>query len=382
MAAAGLTDYKSFDTMKSKMNIYQKEGEIYFLKRRKKFFPFIDTIILDIDGVLINVAKSFRYATSLTVKFYFKKILGYKFKKNLINIKETELFKLAGGFNDDWDLTFAVVYYYLYKIEKYANQNSLDELKELPPSLLEWTQDLKNRGGGLPAVNTYLSSNLTPLQQESIRRKFDQETIRRIFMECYAGSDKIKEIYGIKPKFFLNQKFGLFHREKRIIKTFNLPPEFKYGIITGRTWGETKAAFLKLGLKNKIKKEAIICQDDGIRKPNPQALFSVGKNLGTKIGIYVGDTIDDLKLVKNYQRKREKTQPLFLSSIVLSGPAGKKNQKFFENMQADIIAPDINKFMQFMTKIKESCPGERKEKNYEESKKPPSQCAGTYRQAK
>jgi HAD superfamily phosphatase len=52
------------------------------------------TIIFDIDGVLIDVSKSYRLAIKKTVEFFLNK---------KINKKEVEEIKLKPGFNDDYD---------------------------------------------------------------------------------------------------------------------------------------------------------------------------------------------------------------------------------------------------------------------------------------
>src|SRR3989338_6766683 len=57
-------------------------------------------IVFDIDGVLIDVSKSYRLSIKKTAEFFLcKEISG----------KEVEKVKLSGGFNDDWDCTEEII---------------------------------------------------------------------------------------------------------------------------------------------------------------------------------------------------------------------------------------------------------------------------------
>ena len=88
----------------------------------KKFLDRIsqvDTLVFDIDGVLMDVRDSFGKAVCQTVQFYFKEILRFQGSQNLINSEEVKYFKMAGGFNNDWNLTSAVVLFYLMKAIKF-----------------------------------------------------------------------------------------------------------------------------------------------------------------------------------------------------------------------------------------------------------------------
>ncbi|MDP3013807.1 MAG: hypothetical protein Q8M92_06150, partial [Candidatus Subteraquimicrobiales bacterium] len=77
------------------------------------FLSKIDSVVLDIDGVILDVSQSFRVAISRTVQYYFVEVLKYSGDACLITPEETQAFKMAGGFNNDWELTFSVVLFYL-----------------------------------------------------------------------------------------------------------------------------------------------------------------------------------------------------------------------------------------------------------------------------
>ena len=111
----------------------------------------VDTLVFDIDGVLIDVRDSYREAICQTVQFYFKEILCFRGSQNLINPEEVKYFKMAGGFNNDWDLTSAVVLFYLMKARE-NNLKDVYELKNAKPDIKTFTTKMLSPGGGLAKV--------------------------------------------------------------------------------------------------------------------------------------------------------------------------------------------------------------------------------------
>jgi len=58
------------------------------------------TILFDMDGVLVNVSSSYRMAIKKTAEFYLRKTVTFA---------EIQEYKNRGGFNNDWDLTDAIL---------------------------------------------------------------------------------------------------------------------------------------------------------------------------------------------------------------------------------------------------------------------------------
>lgn len=299
--------------------------------------PQINTIVFDIDGVLIDVSSSFRKAIGKTTDFYFSNILSWKNSKNIIYPSEVEKFKMAGGFNDDWDLSFAVVLFYLYKGVNYQHFD-ISKLKKMLPTLDDFLERITDLGGGLSSAEKIIFEEAGPQEATQILSWWDKKIIKRIFQEIYAGEKEVEKVYNGKPLFI--KMPGLYLKEKVLIDTKLLNKRFSYGIITGRTEGEMYLALRKMRGEKKFKKDFIITQDDGIRKPDPACLKKIVKN--KDLGIYVGDIIDDLLLVENYKKA---TNKIFLSCIV-----DFKNKKFYQEKNADIIVDKVNTLLLFLQK--------------------------------
>jgi histidinol-phosphate aminotransferase len=78
------------------------EQSKYFISELKKVIPILelDTLLFDMDGVLVDVSKSYRVAIKETVKsFCFKEV----------SFEEIQSYKEKGGLNNDWDCTAAIL---------------------------------------------------------------------------------------------------------------------------------------------------------------------------------------------------------------------------------------------------------------------------------
>jgi len=74
----------------------------------------LDILIFDMDGVLIDVSRSYRRTIQRTIQIYLETCLGFaKNRGSWATNGEISLFKSVGGFNNDWDLTSGLLLYLL-----------------------------------------------------------------------------------------------------------------------------------------------------------------------------------------------------------------------------------------------------------------------------
>jgi len=336
--------------------ILEKLNSDYLFKRKiilnKKILDElsrVDTLVFDVDGVLIDVCDSYREAICRTVQFYFKEILRFQGSQNLINSVEIEYFKMAGGFNNDWDLTSAVVLFYLLKARE-NNLKDMDKLRSRGPDIKTFTTKMLSPGGGLTKAIDSIEKD--GHAKEWILSLWDKDLITKIFQEIYAGEEYCFNIYGFRPS--LIKKDGLIKQERIIIdkNKKDFLKNFSLGILTGRTGREARVALERLGWDNIISKEKIVTADDGVGKPHPQGLKKIADSLKTKLGIYVGDTWDDLITVKNINKEERKTK--FLSAIVLGEgfDLRSKSVKFYLNEEVDLLAQDVNSILYYLERVK------------------------------
>jgi len=311
----------------------------------------VDTIVFDIDGVLIDVQDSFKKAVCQTVQFYFKEILHFQGSQNLINPEEVEYFKMAGGFNNDWNLTSAVVLFYLMKARK-NNLRDIDVLRSIEPDIKKFTAEMLPSGGGLVKVINLIEED--GKIKEEILALWDGNLITKIFQEIYAGEEHCYEIYEFHPSLIKTE--GLIKQERIIIdkNKKDFLQNFSLGILTGRNKREARVALERLGWDDIISKKKIITADDGAEKPHSQGLKKITNSLKTKLGAYIGDTRDDMITVKNFNKEVGATK--FLSAIVLGEGFNlrSKSAKFYLNEEVDLLARDVNCVLDWLEKVKNS----------------------------
>jgi HAD superfamily hydrolase (TIGR01548 family) len=332
---------------------YLFQKDIILNKKILNKLSLIDTLVFDIDGVLIDVRDSFKKAICQTVQFYFKEILRFQGSQNLISPKEVEYFKMAGGFNNDWNLTSAVVLFYLMKAEE-NNLKNIDELRSNNPDIKTFTTRILPPGGGLDKVLDLVEKNWSI--RDKIFNRWDKELITKIFKEIYAGEEYCFDIYGFNHSLIKSE--GLIKKERIIIdkKKKDILQNYSIGILTGRTKREARIALERLGYEDNVFNGRIITADDGLGKPHPQGLKKLSASLKTKLGIYVGDVWDDLITAKNFNKEAKEIK--FLSAIVLAEGFNLQNRtiEYYLNEGVDLLAQDVNCILDWLERVKNSRP--------------------------
>ena len=301
----------------------------------KEIIKNLDAVIFDIDGVLIDVAKSFRATIINTVQFYFSEILKYKGQEILVRVEEIQLFKDAGGFNNDWELTEAIALFYIAKSVK-LDSKDLAVLRFQEPYLESFIMP------GLKEFKNEALNIVGKKQKVMVNGLWNKVLIRQIFQEMYAGT-RCKDFYGFEPAYFKGS--GAISKERPLLDTslINKP----VAVITGRAPSETKAAIELTGLT--VDEEFIISDDGSSKvKPDPEPLKIISDKMGLKLGIYIGDVQDDYQMVDNFNRSENDRR--FLSAMITSSP-----EKF---QAADIIADNVNDVLRIINDKQQMANGE------------------------
>lgn len=313
--------------------------------------PNLDAILLDIDGVLLDVSQSFRVVASDVTQWYATNILKIADSGAesgpFFTASETELFKNAGGFNNDWDLANGAV---ALLVAKNAQHPELDTaaLREIAPDFVEYTSEIKRRGGGLSNAEHIILDRLSTTQRRDFARNWNPKLVTQLFQEMYAG-EKCRQIYGFSPEHIHGE--GFLDKESVFVDGALLPSKPKTGVLTGRTLAETQIALDRTGLSARIPVASCVTEDDGVRKPDGRALALLQERMKFRAGIYIGDTMDDLRVVQNFRETNAGGRARILSCLVLSGPAGASNRRAFLEAGAEIVAPDINSALIYLGSV-------------------------------
>ncbi|HEX8833383.1 MAG TPA: HAD family hydrolase [Abditibacteriaceae bacterium] len=323
--------------------------ELYVKQEIVKTLPSLDAILLDVDGVILDVAQTFQVVASEVAQLYATKWLELEDDGTLFEPLECELFKHAGGFNNDWDLTNAVIALSIAKKAQHPEITTTSQLRAASPDWVEYTTELKRRGGGLVVAENYILDIINSHQRRDFARGWNPKLVTQLFQEMYAGDEACRALYGFQPEHIHGA--GYLDKEPVILDATALPTRPKFGILTGRIKAETRIAAQRAGLVERIPETSWVTEDDGIRKPDGEALALLQSRMNFKTGIYIGDTLDDLRVVQNFKETRAAGKARILSCLVLSGPAGEQNRRLFLEAGAEIVGPDVNSVLNYLKSV-------------------------------
>ena len=236
-----------------------------------------DAVVLDIDGVLVDVADSYRRAIVESID----RAYGRTIEREAV-----QLFKDAGGFNNDWDLTDAAALYVL------AAREGLDA------SLREFTAAVADRGGGLDGAEAVVGARLPDDAHARVRDDWDPEYLRELFQSLYLGAELYRELEGGDPPI---EAPGYIHDEPVLVapETIEtLTSLFDVGVVTGRPAAEADIALSRVGLE--IPDDRRFTMDDWEEgKPHPRALVALAERFSADAVAFAGDTLDDVRTAVN-----------------------------------------------------------------------------------
>ncbi len=267
-----------------------------------------NAVLFDIDGVLVDVRRSYIDAIRKTVDLYLQKILLVPaYSGFLLSREDINRFKLLGGFNNDWDAVYGILLYLQSQVEKGPRKWEVLTVKKLRQlmNLKRLAQSVPRPCGIQPVKKLVKNPGL-----------ISYALGKDMFQEIYLGEKLFKKDEGRNPLF--SRTAGLIHFEKLFFPKTLLKKlkvlGFSLGIVTGRTRFEAEYVLKRFNIREFFK--AIITHDDvTLRKPHPFPVLACARKIAGgwpgpirsgrhlrlgQIGrrrsfIYVGDLPDDIR---------------------------------------------------------------------------------------
>lgn len=297
----------------------------------------LDTVLFDVDGVLIDTSRSYRLAVIHATDRLVRVVNGLTAAPDpLLTADDVAAFKLAGGFNSDWDATQMLTALWTARLREWRGR------PEAEIGLAEWAaragEAARMRTGGLEWMRATFPVSAIP----------SAETARWAEDEFYWGAQLILEHYGHVPQ-YAPEAAGFVHNEELLLTedlllTLGRAGITHLGLITGRVGPEVVWAVRRVVAGSGLAAHAadiaaafgwfdapygaspfgVVVSGDVFTKPDPRALEHAARAVRAKGGIYVGDTADDLDLVLRYRLELAVADPALppvLAVIVASGPA-------------------------------------------------------------
>ncbi|MES3160899.1 MAG: TIGR01548 family HAD-type hydrolase [Halorubrum sp.] len=285
----------------------------------------VDAVVLDIDGVLVDVADSYRRAIVESVD----RVCGKTIDRDAV-----QSFKDAGGFNDDWELTEAAALFVL------ARREGLRMDVDTFTDQIEADDD-----GGIDAAK-HVVADLPSVAQARVRDQWDTDRLRDVFQALYLGEDRYRELEGGEPPLSTE---GYIHDEPTLVDPetiADLTDRFAVAVLTGRPEAEAAIALERVGLD--IPADRRITMDDPeAGKPDPEGLIALANRLDAERVAFVGDTLDDVKTARN--AAREDTDRVYYGIGVLTGGlTGEAGRQAFSADGADAVVADVNELVDLL----------------------------------
>jgi HAD superfamily hydrolase (TIGR01548 family) len=342
----------------------------------------MDILIFDMDGVLIDVSKSYRRAIQQTIKIYLETCLGFERKRgDWVTNEEISLFKSAGGFNSDWDVTSGCLLYLLSisgipSLQKRKKISSLQEIilylkakssvaqRKTPAvnrkHLLSFLEKVTLSGGGLRGIRRILGY----LWEGWVYRTGDlgqENLVERIFQEIYLGKQFVSHYH--LPRLFYKGE-GLYLQEKLLIPRkilSSLRKKLRMGIASGRLRFEAELALERFHLRPYFdtivtldeceEEEKRIFQSTGKKlqcsKPHPYSILRAAReiNIPNPQCGYIGDVVDDILAARAAKKELKITAIGFLGTRTYR----KVMKKAFTRVGADLIVENPKELLQSLS---------------------------------
>ncbi|WP_115865195.1 TIGR01548 family HAD-type hydrolase [Halorussus litoreus] len=301
----------------------------------------VDAVVLDIDGVLVDVADSYRRAIVESVERVHggaSEAADASFAEAGVPFEKADVqsFKDAGGFNNDWDLTFAAALYVLARREGMALDVDAftDRIAERRAASVDPAS-----ADGLAAAEAVVDDALSASARERVRADWDTERLREVFQQLYLGADLYAELEGKDPDI---DAPGFIHDEPILLdpETLDALADSHLGVVTGRPADEADIALDRAGLD--VPDDRRFTMDDWEEgKPHPHALVALAERFGAESVVYAGDTLDDVRTARNAD-EADSARDYFGVGVLTGGLTGEAGRRTFEDAGADAVVESVN----------------------------------------
>jgi len=260
--------------------------------------PKFDSIIFDCDGVLVDIRKSYDYAINKTISAIMKDIFNDDVS-DIINSKILYSLKASGGFNDEVSVVYTAI------LTLTASKKTNIPFEKLIIDVIENSDE-----SGITSIDNFFINSKIDLKE--IKNKLDytnsrkESYIHKMFNQLFYGPELYEEIFNEKSSFSekpLIDKDDIVLDENLMSKLKNRFGK-KISTVTGR--GNFAFSYsMKNFLENFDIEHSVFLEDRtlDLAKPNPDSLIESISGINSKCVLYVGDSMEDLKMVEKCKDK-------------------------------------------------------------------------------
>jgi HAD superfamily phosphatase len=322
----------------------------------------IDTLIFSINDVLVDASLSYREVARQTVQIYLEQAVGLPVSEQpLLTLEEVTLMQKVGDFTDYWDLTAALIMYFIEQLPPVPvptfpsrvhvpsiiaylqmargglqiNSNTLREQKDIA----HLAEQVAANGGGLDGAHHVLPKQNRHLLVD-VGNITKTNLVGRIFQELYLGADLFQQIYG-QPAVTVQNRPGFINNESLLIDRdilAQISQKINLAIVSSRPRLEVNYALKARQIDTYF--QAIVSLDDvreanGKPIPDPWPLLEAASRIHPTPtrSAYIGSNPGDVQAAKAANQMVP-----FTAIACLAGAHNKEAMRQeFEKLKAQII---------------------------------------------
>ncbi len=338
-----------------------REGGVMVNNLSRGLLGRVDAVVFDCDGVLIDARDSYDKTIRVVVERMVNELTGYKLRIARIAPKLISTVRKTGGFNSDWDMTYALTLFAFVAFEKGKRYDANGNPSQTLESIVEKFGSAR-REAGRAAVDSFLESEFPQFLDGLDRARGHLGypgtppgcRMTTLFDELYFGSALFEKVRGVPAS--NNNVRGFIDLERVLVKRRTLESlaevvgRKRIAMVTGRPFSGTEYSLGKAVMNYFDMDSSMFIGDadiypslrpeyDGFRKPSPNALLRASERLSSRSFLYVGDSAEDLIMV---QRARQAGLDCLFAGVYGTSPYPSNQLSFFEQEGSDAVVESVN----------------------------------------
>jgi phosphoglycolate phosphatase-like HAD superfamily hydrolase len=302
-----------------------------------------DCALFDIDGVLVDIRKSYNSAIKKTVEYMLKSMTGRSFR-GLVTDRIILKFRQSGGFNNDTDTTYAIT------LAMLAHQKSIAQGRKFLMQVAGSADE-----SGYASVEKFLASYGIEKWKKQLNypAPVKDSMLARVFDELFYGPELFRKQNNLEPKHWTGRPLIKNDRIAVSAKTMKKLHEMFGGnlaIVSGRS--RLAAEYSLKPVMKYFNLGACVFLEDERReyaKPNSYAIMRAMEAMGARTAVYAGDSAEDLMMAR--RTEREAGVKVAFVGIYGNSPDPAKTAAQFLQEGVEAIAKSINQLPNTINKV-------------------------------
>ena len=303
-----------------------------------------DCALFDIDGVLVDIRKSYNAAIKKTVEFMLKQTTGKAFR-GLVTDQIILKFRQSGGFNNDTDTTYAIT------LAMLANpQKNIASARKFLIKVAENADE-----SGYASVEKFLADFGVEKWKGVLAypAPVKDSTLARVFDELFYGPELFRKQNNLEPKYasgrplIKNDKLAVSKKTmQKLHRMFN----GNLAIVSGRS--RLAAEYSLAPVMQYFNIDACVFLEDEKReyaKPNPYAIKRAMQAMGANTAVYAGDSAEDLLMAR--RAEKETGKKIAFVGIYGYSPQPAKTMAKFKREGVEALAKSVNQLPNTINKV-------------------------------